>query len=290
MTESLLINNKILSAEYHENSCAPVNIDSPNDLTQQQATKIINNYNNYGFSIFQLHRPISKDMDLINFYRSLGLYQPFVPKIYHEEPEIYEKSGLNHISRQYAEVNKDNLHRAFQTTNNQELHSDGTLEEIGQIKTSTLFCVNPAVEGGDNLIFNSVAAFFSLWKMSPDIASSMLDENALRRQDIGRTNRSSIGPTFKITNDTIISRFSMDNTCDWEYGFNNVKNLKECFDQLTRFMKLGSPYYIRVKLLKNQGLIMANNKISHGRTSYSDTPDSQRKMIRGLYTVEPQLN
>jgi Taurine catabolism dioxygenase TauD, TfdA family len=287
MIESLLMNNKILSAEYRENCCNPVNIDSPNEFTQQQATKIIDNYNNYGFSIFQFNKPIMKDMDLINFYKSLGLYRPFVPRIYHESPGIYEKSGLNHISTKSAEVNEDNLHRAFQTTNNQELHSDGTLEKIGKIRTSTLFCINPAVEGGDNIIFNSVAAFFSIWKMSPEIASSMLNENALKRLDIGRTNGSSIGPAFKISNNTIISRFSMDNTCDWEYGFNNVNNLRECFELLTRFMKIGSPYYIRVKLLKNQGILMANHKISHGRTSYFDTFNFQRKMIRGLYTIEP---
>ncbi|WP_203289392.1 TauD/TfdA family dioxygenase [Metabacillus sp. cB07] len=288
MIDSSLINNKILTVGYHENCCVPVDIDSSNNLTQEQATKIISNYNTFGFSIFQFYQPIKQDLDLINFYRSLGLYKPFVPGIYQKTPGIYEKSGLNHISKKYSDMNAENLHRAFQTTNNQELHSDGTLEGIGRVKTSTLFCVNPAGEGGDNLIFNSVAAFISLWKMSPEIAFSMLDENALRRWDIGRTNRSSTGPTFKFTDNTIISRFSLDNTCDWEYGFNKVKNLKECFDQLLSFIKPG-PYYISVKLLENQGLIIANHKISHGRTSYFDTADSPRKMIRGLYTVEPRL-
>jgi Taurine catabolism dioxygenase TauD, TfdA family len=291
MKNSIFINDNILSADYNENGLFPVHINSIDDITQQQATEIIDNYNNYGFSIFQFNQQISNDDDLINFYQRLGLYQPYVPKIYHKDPKIYETSGLNHISKNYEEEEKENtFHRAFQTTKNQELHSDGTLEEIGQIKTSTLFCINPAVQGGENLIFNSVAAFFSLWKRFPDMASSMLDENALKRQDIGRTNRVSIGPAFKIESNRIISRFSMDNTCDWEYGFNKVNNLRECFEQLTCFMQLGSPYYIRVKLLQNQGLIMANHKISHGRTSYSDIYESQRKMIRGLYTVEPQLN
>ncbi|MCM3491576.1 TauD/TfdA family dioxygenase [Alkalihalophilus marmarensis] len=290
MIETLLKNNEILSTVYQKKCFIPVHINSPNNVTQQQAAEIIENYNVFGFSIFQLNQPISNDMDLINLYKCLGLYQPFVPQIYQHDPEIYQKSGLNYIHRGQKKGNGERFHRAFQTTNNQKLHSDGTLEGIGQIKTSTLFCVNPAGEGGDNLIFNSVAAFFTLLKMSPNLACSMLEENALKRVDIGRTNRSSIGPAFKIENNKLISRFSMDNTCDWEYGFNQILNLRECFNQLNRFINLDSPYYTRIRLQRNQGLIMANHKISHGRTFYSETPDSQRKMIRGLFSNEPQLN
>lgn len=43
-----------------------------------------------------------------------------------------------------------------------------------------------------------------------------------------------------------------------------------------------SPYYIEAMLKDNQGIILANNKISHGRKKFEDN-EMKREMIRGLF-------
>ncbi|MFF2288814.1 TauD/TfdA family dioxygenase [Peribacillus butanolivorans] len=178
----------------------------------------------------------------------------------------------------------DGSHRAFQTNNDQKIHCDGTIEVLGKIKTSILLCAIPAAVGGETIIFNSVAAFYDLLENdnSRYIASSLLDMQALKRVAVNRNNEEYIGPAFAIKNGEIISRFSLDNTCDWDYSFENVKLLKEAYALLVDTIVPNSPFYIETKLKCSQGIIMANDKISHGRKGFIDK-HFKREMIRGLF-------
>lgn len=274
------INETPLYNHIYENSdIIPVRICSIKTISDDVINKLVEKYNKAGFVIFELLDDPANQSTMLKISEKLKLGKPYVPNIYSTNKTIYENTGLNIIKVNNGE------HRAFQTNNEQKIHSDGTVEEIGAIKTSMLLCSNPATRGGETVIFNSVAAFHNLIKNNVENQSTLLslcDLKALRRVAINGNLEEYTGPAFKILNGEIISRFSLDNTCDWEYGFRRVKNLKEAYLSFVKMITPQSPFYIEIKLDKNQGIIMANNKISHGRQKYIND-SSAREMIRGLF-------
>ncbi|GMK47952.1 hypothetical protein PghCCS26_50820 [Paenibacillus glycanilyticus] len=282
--QGLLVENKIVLAKYNHNCIKPTIIEDVNQLDEYIINEIIDNYLSNGFAVFEIVENDVSDEQLLKLYAQVGLKDPFVPSIYKDRSGIYENSGLNYIAAN--SYSNDIMHRAFQTNNRQELHSDGTLEDIGVIATSTLFCVEPADIGGETIIFNSVGAFYRMLLEEFDVVESLLNECALKRIDLGRTNRVAIGPAFKIIDNKILSRFSMDNTCNWEYGIEIDSKLSIALNEILKYAHEDSPYYTKFKLGKNQGVIMANSKVSHGRESFQNGPINKRKMVRGLFSCE----
>lgn len=269
--------NSIYQHDYKSEDLEPVPINTVATISASEVRKLVKRYNAAGFVIFELLNDVSNQDTLLSIAKQLSLGEAFVPNIYSSQKGIYEKTGLNNIT-----VN-DGLHRAFQTDNEQRIHSDGTLEVIGKVKTSILLCVTPANSGGETVIFNSSAAFYEMLTNNQKLASSLLDEQALRRVAVNGKSEEYIGPAFVIENGDIISRFSLDNTSDWEYGFKNVKLLNEAYSYLLEMINFNSPYYIETMLNENQGIIMKNHKISHGRKHYIDDKYNRRHMIRGLF-------
>ena len=121
-----------------------------------------------------------------------------------------------------------------------------------------------------------------------EIAKLLLDDNSLRR--VSNINfQEYIGPAFAIQNNKIHSRFSLDNTCDWKYGFTKLPKLEKAYSLLKEQVNDESPYFITCKLKPGQGILMANDKISHGRKSFIDSKECKREMIRGLFIKKPNL-
>lgn len=273
------INNcSLYNHVYNYEDILPVKIKSLACILDDEIHELVRKYNTSGFVIFELLNDLPNDSSLLTLAKKLKLGNPYIPKIYSPKGNIYERNGVNIIKVNHG------THRAFQTNNEQKIHSDGTIEEIGKIKTSILLCSKQALYGGETVIFNSAAAFHHLLNQKgfETIILSLCDKKALRRVAINGKNKEYIGPAFKIQNGEIISRFSLDNTCDWEYGFNNVKFLKEAFQHLNDMVTQNSNFYIETRLKRNQGIIMANDKISHGRKGFIDK-SSKREMIRGLF-------
>ncbi|MBV7509481.1 TauD/TfdA family dioxygenase [Bacillus sp. sid0103] len=280
-----LNDNLLYMHVYNSEDILPVKINSLALISDDEISELVRKYNNAGFVVFELLNDIPNQNALLTLAKKLKLGNPYVPKIYSSKENIYERNGLNIIK-----VN-EGPHRAFQTNNEQKIHSDGTIEEIGKIKTSILLCSKQASFGGETVIFNSVSAFYRLLeheKLEP-IILSLCDLKALRRVAINGEKEEYIGPAFEIRNGEIISRFSLDNTCDWEYGFNNVKFLKEAYSLLVEMNTPNSPLYIETRLKCNQGIIMANDKVSHGRKEFIDE-NSMREMIRGLFEENLRVN
>ncbi|MFC2948131.1 TauD/TfdA family dioxygenase [Virgibacillus sediminis] len=276
------INQKpIYNYVYSARDTTPVLIKSVDMISEIEHRKLVKQYNTAGFVVFELlDNKVNQDA-LLKLATSLKLGNPFIPNIYSSKKNIYKRNGLNEIKI------SNGTHRAFQSGNEQEIHSDGTLEPIGKIKSSVLLCITPAVEGGETIIFNSVAAFYDLLKNErlASIASSLLDPRALKRIAVNGGGEMNIGPAFSIKEGEILSRFSLDNTCYWEYGFKEVQFLREAYYLMVEMVKNSSPYYIEFKLKGNQGVLMANHKISHGRREYTDG-NKKRTMIRGLFHKE----
>ncbi|AIK35340.1 taurine catabolism dioxygenase TauD/TfdA domain protein (plasmid) [Bacillus pseudomycoides] len=98
-----------------------------------------------------------------------------------------------------------------------------------------------------------------------------------------------VGPAFAYENETVISRFTLDATADWQYGFKRIPYLKEAHDYLVDLAQEGSPYFLKLKLYSNQGIIFSNDTLAHGREAFEECNDQPRKMVRGLFLKVPSL-
>lgn len=254
-----------------------------NDFYNTETIKqLLKRYYTYGFVIFDFgDNEVDQEtlQDLVNY---LGLGDAYIPSVYANYKSLKSDHGFNILNQKYD----DNSHRAFNTSLEQEIHSDGTLEKIGFIKTTLLYCKAQGISGGESTLFNSVGAYFNLIKTNFEISKLLLDENCLRR--VSNINyQEYIGPAFAIQENKLISRFSLDNTCDWNHGFEKLPGLEKAFTLLTEQVNDQSPYFITCKLKPGQGMLIANNKISHGRKSFKDSKECRREMIRGLFTKAP---
>src|SRR5207249_6529660 len=92
-----------------------------------------------------------------------------------------------------------------------------TLEAIGSIRTSVLYCVRAALSGGRTRLFNAVAAFHALKKMDPEAARVLLMPSVLRRiSTILSEDKWTDGPAFAENEDgSYVNRFSEGATARW---------------------------------------------------------------------------
>lgn len=244
-------------------------------------------YYSFGYSIIGFESETDPILAISSVSEDLSLGEAFIPKQYAGEYNPYDAHGYNVITSPSG-PEPTYLHRAFATNLSQEIHSDGTLEDIGTVKTSILYCALPAAEGGETIVFNSVAAFVDLATRDASLAYLLTYPTALRRNDFISGNFS-IGPAFSLNNGEIISRFSLDNTCDWEAGYQIHPRLREAVEYLQNLYK--SPRFtVRFSLQKGQLLVLANDKVSHGRTVYADlNTTNKRQMVRALFRRRPSF-
>lgn len=259
----------------------PVVIDK---LTSRTKRKLENRFNRYGFVIFEtteerdaseLIKEVAKEMNLGETYVTGNNKKKYAG--------MFSKDNLNTIAS-----SKESSHVVFDNSNAQGLHSDATFETIGKVPSTILYCCQEAVSGGDTILFDSVRAFHLLYQFNPDWANAMLHPESLRRYSGFGDSVELVEPAFKVLpTGEVISRFTVDSSCDWEYGFERVPYLREAFGFLCGLIPRGSGYSTIVKLKANQGILFANDKIAHGRTGFTDSEESPRKMIRGLYLKRP---
>jgi len=254
---------------------------------QSQLLELVRRYYLAGFALFHVSEELAGDGALLSLSQLLGLSAPYVPGHYRGQMGLYEASGLNVIRT--ADTGGSTAHRAFRTPNEQALHVDGTLQPIGFVKTSKLLCVFQGKSGGESLIFNSVGAFVSFAQNDPDAAAALCNPQSLIRRNLINMGEHQEGPAFSIAGGEIISRYSVDNTSDWEPGLEKVPNLRRAYEYLNSLACDGSPFFLRLTLHEGQGIMIANDKIAHGRTAYTDWPNMPRKMIRGLFLNRPTV-
>lgn len=78
-------------------------------------------------------------------------------------------------------------------------------------------------------------------------------------------------------------------TADWDYSRNINPRVVEAVEYMSQLAAEGSRYHLTFPLYRGQALIMRNDKISHGRHSYTDDPASPRTLLRGMFTRAPTL-
>jgi hypothetical protein len=267
----------------------PVKIKSSTNVGSS-AVELRRRYRNVGFATFELTDEYPSQESVLNLAHSLGLGKPFVPPMYRKgagTADLYDQTGVNVLT---ADARRDDAgaHPAFRATNGQRLHSDGTLQSIGEVPTSILVCATPAAEGGASTVFNAVAAFCRLARRDVESAALLLTDCLRRTATVGPIGDTHLGPAFAFRNGELLSRFSVTSTDSWECPTDvPTARFEAACAAIEASARPGSDLYGEFHLGERQGILMANDKISHGRQPYADSQEKPREMLRGLFVRRP---
>jgi len=247
------------------------------------ADHLIQRLEQHGFVLAEFALPGPPDEHLAILAAALGLRDPYVPVLYRHAAAKNYSGSYNDIK-----TNQDDDHPGFSTTAGQDWHVDGLLDKIGKIKTTILYCVRDALRGGETLLFNSVAAFVELREADPAAAEALMSPDALKRTStLPAVDLSYTGPAFAVdSSGGYITRYTDNDTCTWNFTAGAEGELGRALN----FLRAASedPRYQRaVRLGPGQALIFRNDRLSHGRRSYEDTPEASRHLIRALYAEAP---
>ncbi|MDP8079001.1 TauD/TfdA family dioxygenase [Phocoenobacter skyensis] len=236
-----------------------------------------------GLCLFSFDSTIEHIQIINGLANDLGLKEPFISP----QNKKFHHSAFNQNVNYIGSSSHRSKHSVFDRTTGQGLHVDGTFEQIGSVGTTILCCINPATQGGESTFFHATKAFELFYKESPKLATLFLLPDALRRHNYGEEQSQgsieNIGPAFAYINGKLVTRFTVDSSSDWEYGFQRIEGLKEAFLAFQQFYSIDSPYVKMVKLKQHQGVIFLNNIISHGRLSFKNDLHSPRVYCRGLF-------
>lgn len=258
----------------------PIPIEGTQDYDKSILDEFVPRVKATGFALFEFRDQPPSESTMIQLATQLHLGKPYVPN-YYESLDLYESTGLNLIESE--DVSDPISHAAFKTTAGQDLHVDGTLTEIGHVKTSTLLCLSQGETGGETILFNAVGAFVRLFSRDQAAGQALFIATSLTRHNLTNPGEFRQDSVFKIIGGELVTRFSIDNTSDWEYGMKNILHLERAYEYLVSLAADDSPFFLRFTLKDGQGIILANDKLSHGRTAYTNGSCNQRKMLRGLF-------
>ena len=240
-------------------------------------SKVIRTFNKQGFVIVQAGMQEDSAEKVLRISDWLNLGRPFSPHYMNVVPEIQRHQGINRVAAM-----KGGTHTAFTTQAESPFHTDGTLQPIGKVQTSVIYCEEKATEGGRNTFFNVAGAYGELRVHDAEAAAALFDPKALTRQAVD-TDHPEIhtGPVLQEAGGDLFSRFSIDHVSTW--NVDKVRSLQVALDFMIEKSQPGSPWYTEVDLKETQAVVLANSLIAHGRTKYQ----GPRVMWRGLFERRP---
>ena len=269
-------------------ACANVvEIADPTNLSPGERAELESNFTTHGIAVFS--GPCHSAVDVIHALRDeFDLGEPFSPPLYAGTTAV-RADGLSELN--VAAAPKDGpVHPSFGTTEGQRLHTDGTLQPIGLVRTTILYCEQAAAEGGATYFLNSTGLFERLREEDPEAAEQLARQDVLRRiSNIGGDRHIADGPAFADSDERgLQTRFALSSTDYWnipdgEAGRALLRGLAYLLDaQVER-----SEDFVELNFSPGMGVLFANDRLSHGRTSFVNHADAPRSVQRGLYTRVP---
>ncbi|MEU5212387.1 TauD/TfdA family dioxygenase [Streptomyces sp. NPDC020742] len=257
------------------------------DFAEHDAPKqIVNILEERGFAVVTMPDPGPPDAELMSLAAALQLGNPYIPA-------LYRYAEAKDYSAAYSHIRSDtkDRHPGFSTTAGQAWHVDGLLDDIGDIRTTILYCIHAAHRGGETLLFNSLAAFAELRKTDPAAAEALLSPRALnRRSTLPAIDVSATGPVFAVDEaGNLLSRYTDNDTCTWNFSVGTPGGLRRAL----AFLRTASDnprYRLAISLAPGEALIFRNDRLSHGRRPYEDRPDARRHLVRALYAKVPSCH
>jgi alpha-ketoglutarate-dependent taurine dioxygenase len=247
--------------------------------------EVISQFYATGFAVIQFESGVDSDAVVREVQARLSLGEPYVPPMYRSRTN-WADNAITSLTTPAAPG--PDRHPSFHRNTAQNLHCDGTLQQIGEVPTTLLYCVRAAREGGESTLFNSVGAFAALYEKDRGAALAFLDAASLKRTaNIGSNRDSVTGPVVGVDpSGQLISRYSVSSTDSW-----GTIQASEDLDRAVAFFEaladVGSGFYLTFTLADDQCLIFANDRIAHGRNTWIDDPEAPRHMKRALFLKRP---
>lgn len=264
----------------------PVRLSSYARPTRPQLLELLTRLDHQGAALFTVaEEPTSPALHALT--SRLGLGRPFVPPMYRSTPTAADDSGISRLTVSTA----PGRHPAFTNTAAQSFHSDGTLQRLGEIPTSLLVCHTPAAHGGQSLLLHATTALTALADLDLPAAMALTAPGVLVRQaTIGPRRDTTAGPAFDVIDGRLLSRYSVTATDRFDPdAVDDPHALARAVAFFDAAAAPGSPYRHEIRLQAGQGLLLANDRLSHGRAAYHDDPTTPRVMLRALFTRRPTL-
>ncbi|WP_197372286.1 TauD/TfdA family dioxygenase, partial [Streptomyces clavuligerus] len=151
-----------------------------------------------------------------------------------------------------------------------------------------MLCAAAAAEGGHSFLVDLPAAFAVLRERDPEAAAQLVHPGALVRTSTLVQGRSRSGPAFAPDGDGgWVTRFSRTATDTYHPLSGGGAALGRALEFLDEAAAEGSRFRAGFTLAAGQALVLANDRLGHGRTAYRDDPDVPRLLLRGLFTRRP---
>lgn len=255
-----------------------VNIKDPLNLSKIEKQTILKNCasNNISFIRFEPTGDIRNKIKCCN--AQLGL-------IDYDKHLFVEEDGLA-VIKDNIDTTKSNK-ASYMAYSNKALnwHTDGYYNQMENIVNAfSLYCINPAIEGGENSWIDPEIVYIKLRDLNPDFITSLSDEYALtipqRKKDNKIIRKETSGPIF------FIDKVSKKPKMRFTQRKINIKLLQSrnfllALKKLNDFLSNKSKFHHIYKLQSGEGLVC--NNVLHNRLAFKDCVDKKRKLIRARY-------
>ncbi|MFI7633014.1 TauD/TfdA family dioxygenase [Nonomuraea sp. NPDC049400] len=240
----------------------------------------------YGFAVADMPADVTPVSAIELLADGWDLGQPVVPA-------LYRMPGAEQFDREIAEIRETDRssHPGFAVRTAQDFHVDGTLDDPEETPTVVMYCVRAAHRGGNSLLFNAVAAFHDLYQRDREAASALLHPRVLRRTaSLKGIDAYREGEAFRVKNDgTIVNRYSDDGIATWTPAEGQSEALARALDSIRRSSRTAdSKYVASIRLEDGQALVLRNDRVSHGREAFTNSPRSPRQLLRAIYGRVPR--
>jgi len=236
----------------------------------------------FGFAVATLPLTSEPSVLLERMATWMKLGDPYVPMLY---------QGDDRYAKRYVDIrpNRAEDHPSFSTGAAQNWHIDGLLEPLGTIKTSLLYCVQPAAAGGRTIVFNSRRAFTELMIEDPEAAKVLLKPYILTRvSTLPGVTAEATGPVFGYDDDgELIGRYAEGGDTErWCPAEEDHEALKRARAYFAACCEADGPLRRAIGLVPGDCLIIRNHWVSHAREAFVDDMRRPRHLVRSLYLNE----
>ncbi|MGW1234698.1 TauD/TfdA family dioxygenase [Streptomyces californicus] len=243
--------------------------------------RIADSYRSRGYAIVHVPGTPPSAEHLGEVAAALHLGEVFTPPLY----TTSSHTAASGVSRLTAASGGDH---PFQDRAGQHVHCDATLQDLGQIPTTLMLCVSAAASGGVSFLVNLVDAYDELRRVDPEAAEQLAHDSALVRTSTFVSGRSVSGPAFAREADgSWITRYSRTATDTYHATPGGEAAMARALAFLDAAAEPGSAFRTDFTLQPGQALILANDRLGHGRTAFRDNPTTPRLLLRALHTLRP---
>lgn len=265
--------NKLANAPTQLDDCI-VEIKDPFKLSNTEKDKITDLCQKGNFALFQIQPVEQYNEAIISINTQFGLKN-------FDQHLFVKTGGLAYITQSN---NKDQGEFIPYTDKNLGWHTDGYYNATDErIRAFSLFCVNPAAQGGINEWIDPQMIYLLLRDNNPDVAKALTHPQAMsipEHKVDGKVRRAtSIGPIFFIDEPTneLSMRYTQRKKNINFLDSTEIRQAVECLDAL---LNTTTDYHFKHLMQSGQGLLC--NNVLHKRNAFTDN-DHPRLLLRGRY-------